>query len=152
MYQWGSCWVSPEAILSPGQTSPGPTVSSHCACTPDPGGLVTSAGLAAVCLSLSCIRNPQTGCYSRCGLTSTEQKGIITSLDLLAVPGMLLMLSPARASCLLVLRLLFPARTPQSFLQSCLPIQLPTFPDCDARSRPTFSLTNTFSFVFSYQH
>lgn len=90
--------MSPKAILSPGQSSPGPTVSPHRASALGPGGLMASAGLTAVCRSLSCIRDPKTGCYYRCGLRSAE-KGIITSLDLLAVPKMLLMLSPARACC-----------------------------------------------------
>ena len=53
--------MSPKAILSPGQTSPGPTVSPNRTSALAPGGLVASAGLAAVCRSLSCIRDPETG-------------------------------------------------------------------------------------------
>ena len=45
--------MSPKAILSPGQTSPGSTASPHRVSAVVPGSLVASAGLAAVCQSLS---------------------------------------------------------------------------------------------------
>lgn len=116
-YCWSCCWVSPEP----------PFLQGRWALLPQslPTGKALSS-LAVLWLVLGLLQLVQAfpECCLSCGLTSIEQAEVKPLPCLQAVARLLLLLSPARARCWLVLCLLFADRTLGLFWELLSPTTL----------------------------